>query len=293
MAEQEVGTAGNALVATPAGDAGRTEDGREPQLGGFVAVRADGSHDLAALLLCEHIGHAWSVADCRKDVSLGCVEGAGCGTDLFAQATAGAGTVVAAVLEPLFDFAEPEEDPPAHLPGRALTVTLAGVVVGLVNLRFGRPSVLDAMRVRENWFLRHTMDGATHTNRQPGIVVPFRLGSVLLPSVSDGTPTEGNEANEERMPPFVTFVALCCVPAHRLRWPCRRTVVLAPSHRRRDKAHRPSDPRRAPAPPGRESSALCPGELHPAAAWLRCPKADQCFQTKRSCAVAVGVANSG
>jgi hypothetical protein len=32
-------------------------------LGGFVAFRADGGHDLAALLLCEHVGHGGRLAD--------------------------------------------------------------------------------------------------------------------------------------------------------------------------------------------------------------------------------------
>ena len=55
--KDEVGPAWEALVTTPAGDSLGTEDGRELQLGGFVAARADGGHDLAAPCLCEYVGH--------------------------------------------------------------------------------------------------------------------------------------------------------------------------------------------------------------------------------------------
>ena len=70
-AKDEIGMAGHGLVPAPAGDAGGAEDGRQLQFGGFVAARADGSHDLAALLLCEHVGHEGSVADLAEDVRPG------------------------------------------------------------------------------------------------------------------------------------------------------------------------------------------------------------------------------
>jgi hypothetical protein len=55
--KHEIGTAWQRLVATPAGDVGGTEDGGEFKLSGSVAARADGRHDLAALCLCEYVGH--------------------------------------------------------------------------------------------------------------------------------------------------------------------------------------------------------------------------------------------
>ena len=70
-AEDKIGASGDWLVPAPAGDAGGAEHRGELQLGGFVAARADGSHDLAALLLCEHVGHEGSVADLAEDVRPG------------------------------------------------------------------------------------------------------------------------------------------------------------------------------------------------------------------------------
>ena len=61
-AENEIRMAGNGLVPPPAGDAGCAKNGRQFQLGGFVAFRADGGHDLRSLFLCEYVGHGDSVA---------------------------------------------------------------------------------------------------------------------------------------------------------------------------------------------------------------------------------------
>jgi hypothetical protein len=57
-AENEIGVAGDRLVATPAGDVGGAKNGGQLEFGGFVATRADCSHDLRALFLCEYVGHA-------------------------------------------------------------------------------------------------------------------------------------------------------------------------------------------------------------------------------------------
>jgi hypothetical protein len=50
-AENEVGAARERLVATPAGDAGGTQDGNQLEFGGFIATRADSGHDFGALFL--------------------------------------------------------------------------------------------------------------------------------------------------------------------------------------------------------------------------------------------------
>ena len=49
--KDEVGATGQRLVSPPAGDARGTQDGRQFQLSVFVASRADGGHDLRALML--------------------------------------------------------------------------------------------------------------------------------------------------------------------------------------------------------------------------------------------------
>jgi hypothetical protein len=59
--KDEIGTAWQRLMAAPAGDAGGTKDGRELKFGVFIAARADGCHDLAALCLCEYVGHEESL----------------------------------------------------------------------------------------------------------------------------------------------------------------------------------------------------------------------------------------
>jgi hypothetical protein len=61
-AENEVGTANERLVATPACDAGGAHDGDQLQLGGFIAARADGGHDFGPLFLCENVRHLESLA---------------------------------------------------------------------------------------------------------------------------------------------------------------------------------------------------------------------------------------
>jgi len=66
--KDEIGMAWHGLVSAPAGDAGSAEDGNQLQLGGFVAARADRGHDLAALLLCEYVGHGWSVSERGRSV---------------------------------------------------------------------------------------------------------------------------------------------------------------------------------------------------------------------------------
>jgi len=50
-AENEVGAAGERLVAAPAGDASVAQDGNQLEFGGFIAARADSGHDLGALFL--------------------------------------------------------------------------------------------------------------------------------------------------------------------------------------------------------------------------------------------------
>jgi hypothetical protein len=60
-AEDKVRATGKRLVEAPAGDAGGAEDGCQFQLGVFVAAGTDGSHDLRALLLCEHVRHECKV----------------------------------------------------------------------------------------------------------------------------------------------------------------------------------------------------------------------------------------
>jgi hypothetical protein len=55
--EDEVGTAGERLLAAPAGDAGGAQDGDQLQFGGFIAMRANRGHDLGPLFLCENVGH--------------------------------------------------------------------------------------------------------------------------------------------------------------------------------------------------------------------------------------------
>jgi hypothetical protein len=60
-AENEIGVPRHRLVSPPAGDAGDPQNGRELQLGGFVASRANSSHDLRALFLRKYIGHGGSL----------------------------------------------------------------------------------------------------------------------------------------------------------------------------------------------------------------------------------------
>ena len=62
LAEDEIRVTGNGLVPAPAGDASRAEYDRQLLFRGPIAFRADGGHDLAALLLCEHVGHGESLA---------------------------------------------------------------------------------------------------------------------------------------------------------------------------------------------------------------------------------------
>ena len=58
--QDEVRAAGQRLVTPPARDVGGAQDGREFQLCVLVAAGFDGGHDLAALYLCENVGHAVS-----------------------------------------------------------------------------------------------------------------------------------------------------------------------------------------------------------------------------------------
>jgi len=56
-AENEVGAAGNGLVAPPAGDPMSPQDGHQFQFGLFISLRPNGSHDFGSLLLCEYVRH--------------------------------------------------------------------------------------------------------------------------------------------------------------------------------------------------------------------------------------------
>jgi hypothetical protein len=67
--EDEVRAARERLMATPTEDAGRAEDGSQFQFGGFVSFRADGGHDLAALCLCENVGHGETLSLFSRYVS--------------------------------------------------------------------------------------------------------------------------------------------------------------------------------------------------------------------------------
>jgi hypothetical protein len=62
-AEDEIRVAWDGLVPAPTGDVSSAEDGCELQLGVSIPTRADGSHDLAALFLSEHVGHRGSVSE--------------------------------------------------------------------------------------------------------------------------------------------------------------------------------------------------------------------------------------
>lgn len=64
-AENEIGFAGEVLVAPPAGDARSAENGNEPELGVAVAARADRCHHLGALGFCEDVGHCFDDSKCR------------------------------------------------------------------------------------------------------------------------------------------------------------------------------------------------------------------------------------
>ena len=68
VAKNEIGVAGKRLVPTPTCDAVRPEYGCQLQFGIFVTLRPNCGHDLAALLLGEHVGHAGSVTDRMDEV---------------------------------------------------------------------------------------------------------------------------------------------------------------------------------------------------------------------------------
>ena len=55
--EDEIGLAGQGLVATPAGDAVGPENGGELQFCGAISRGTNRGHDLRTLPLGEHVGH--------------------------------------------------------------------------------------------------------------------------------------------------------------------------------------------------------------------------------------------